>query len=47
MSGDGCGGILNCGSCNNPQYCGGSGPGKCGGNNGLGQDGGITCSPTQ
>jgi hypothetical protein len=47
MAGDQCGGILNCGSCTNPQFCGGNGPGKCGGNNGLGQDGGTICNPTQ
>ena len=47
LAGDQCGGIVNCGTCTNPQFCGGNGPGKCGGNNGLGQDGGITCTPTQ
>ena len=46
--GDGCGGTTGvCGTCSNPQFCGGSGANKCGGNNGLGLDGGIlvTCTP--
>ncbi|HEX8792969.1 MAG TPA: hypothetical protein VF765_18615, partial [Polyangiaceae bacterium] len=47
MAGDGCGGVLNCGTCTNPQYCGGAGPNHCGGNNGQGSDGGLTCMPTQ
>jgi hypothetical protein len=45
---DGCGGLTaNCGTCNNPQFCGGGGPGKCGGNNGLSPDGsvGSSCVP--
>ena len=47
QTGDGCGGILNCGSsCTNPQFCGGGGFNKCGGNNGLTQDGGVPCTPT-
>ncbi len=34
--GDGCGGTLDCGSCNAPQTCGGGGvPSQCGGNNGC------------
>jgi hypothetical protein len=28
---DGCGGILNCGSCPSPSYCGGGGYSQCGG----------------
>jgi hypothetical protein len=44
--GDGCGGSLNCGTCTDPQYCGGGGPSVCGGNNGLGPDGGVICTPT-
>jgi hypothetical protein len=32
---DGCGGTLNCGSCTNPQFCGGGGSFTCGGNDGL------------
>ena len=43
---DGCGGLLTCGSCTNPLYCGGGGYDVCGGNNGLGQDGGAVCNPT-
>ncbi len=43
---DGCGGLLDCGSCVNPQFCGGGGPNVCGGNNGQNPDGGIQCSPT-
>jgi hypothetical protein len=44
-AGDGCGGQLSCGSCTNPEYCGGGGYDLCGGNNGLGADGGVTCKP--
>jgi hypothetical protein len=34
-TGDGCGGLLECGNCISPQTCGGGGtPGKCGGNGG-------------
>jgi hypothetical protein len=29
-AGDGCGALLDCGSCPAGQFCGGSGPGKCG-----------------
>ena len=45
ITGDGCGASLNCGSCTNPQYCGGGGFDKCGGNNGLNPDGGVACNP--
>jgi hypothetical protein len=45
-AGDGCGGMLSCGTCTNPQFCGGGGPNVCGGNNGLEPDGGIACTPT-
>ncbi len=47
-SGDGCGGSTgSCGTCQNPQFCGGGGPSVCGGNNGLGADGGTVfmCQP--
>ena len=37
-AGDGCGGVLTCGSCTNPQFCGGGGYNKCGGNNGISPD---------
>jgi hypothetical protein len=46
ITGDGCGGSLSCGSCSNPQYCGGGGFNQCGGNNGLTADGGVACTPT-
>ena len=46
ISGDGCGGSLSCGSCTNPQYCGGGGFNQCGGNNGFTPDGGVACTPT-
>ncbi len=45
-AGDGCGGALNCGTCTNPQYCGGGGYDVCGGNNGLNPDGSVPCTPT-
>jgi hypothetical protein len=48
-AGDGCGGVLQCGSsCPAPQFCGGGGPGKCGGNVNIGADGGTIhlCQPT-
>jgi hypothetical protein len=38
---DGCGGLTaNCGTCTPDKYCGGGGPGICGGSTGLGPDGG-------
>ncbi len=41
-SGDGCGGLLDCGSCTAPEFCGGAGLGRCG----LGlSDGGSPCVP--
>ncbi len=43
---DGCGGLVNCGSCTDPQFCGGGGPSVCGGNNGLNPDGSLACTPT-
>ena len=46
---DGCGGLTaSCSTCTNPTFCGGGGvPGVCGGNDGLGPDGGRTsnCTP--
>jgi hypothetical protein len=54
-AGDGCGNIIQCGSCTPPQYCGGGGPGKCGaGEGGMSADAcvpetcaqqGISCGP--
>jgi hypothetical protein len=46
VAADGCGGVLSCGTCTNPEYCGGGGFNQCGGNNGLATDGGVTCTPT-
>jgi hypothetical protein len=45
---DGCGNVTtNCGSCSAPQYCGGAGDNKCGGNTNLAPDGGpiLMCTP--
>jgi hypothetical protein len=41
-SGDGCGGLLDCGSCTAPDYCGGGGFGQCGQGS---PDGGSPCTP--
>jgi hypothetical protein len=40
--GDGCGGILDCGSCPAGQFCGGAGFNRCGTGN---PDGGAVCNP--
>lgn len=48
-AGDGCGGILDCGTCEAPEICGGAGPGKCGGGQCAPrtcQQQGIECGPT-
>jgi hypothetical protein len=48
-TGDGCGGVLQCGSsCPAPQFCGGGGPNKCGGNVNVAPDGAPVdlCTPT-
>lgn len=37
-AGDGCGRLLQCGSCTAPQFCGGGGINKCGGDTTLGPD---------
>jgi hypothetical protein len=43
---DGCGGILQCGTCALPDSCGGSGvPSICGHGGGGGPDGGMVCRP--
>jgi hypothetical protein len=42
---DGCGGLIACGSCTSPAYCGGGGPSICGGNDGLSADGSVPCTP--
>jgi hypothetical protein len=45
-AGDGCGGMLDCGRCTSPQFCGGGGMSSvCGGNNGLTPDGSPVCTP--
>ena len=50
QTGDGCGNVLNCAlgnaACASPQFCGGAGANKCGGNNGMTSDGGSSCVPT-
>jgi hypothetical protein len=49
QAGDGCGGLLSCGSCSAPKYCGGGGPGLCGGSStgdgGCCVDAGAACTP--
>ncbi len=50
LNGDGCGGILDCGQCTSPNFCGGGGYSKCG--VGVTADGGTIvadgglCTPT-
>jgi hypothetical protein len=46
-AGDGCGNLLNCGSCTSPQYCGGGGTNVCGGSVYVAADGGTVnlCTP--
>ena len=46
--GDGCGGVIQCGNCAAPKFCGGAGPSQCGTglpDGGVG-DGGALCKPT-
>ncbi len=43
-AGNGCGGLLDCGSCVSPQYCGGGGFNVCGGDLRV-LDGGSVCVP--
>jgi hypothetical protein len=45
MNADGCGGVQSCGTCMAPQYCGGGGFSKCGGNSQVNPDGGGVCTP--
>jgi hypothetical protein len=45
-NGDGCGGLIDCGMCTAPQFCGGGGYSICGGNSGLLPDGAPMCTPT-
>ncbi|HEY8041274.1 MAG TPA: hypothetical protein VIF15_15815, partial [Polyangiaceae bacterium] len=42
--GDGCGNVIQCGTCTLPQFCGGGGPSKCGGNTTVGPDGSTICT---
>jgi hypothetical protein len=42
MQGDGCGGVLDCGSCPSGQFCGGAGFNVCGTGT---PDGGLACTP--
>lgn len=47
-AGDGCGGMLDCGECEEPAICGGDGPGKCGGGSCTPrscQEQGLECGP--
>ena len=43
---DGCGGLLQCGDCTAPEFCGGGGFSKCGGVTNLAPDGAVICNPT-
>lgn len=45
QAGDGCGGLITCGACTTPAFCGGGGPSICGGNDGLNPDGSVPCTP--
>jgi hypothetical protein len=44
-NGDGCGGLIQCGGCTVPEFCGGGGFSRCGGGFGLGPDGAPLCTP--
>jgi hypothetical protein len=44
-NGDGCGQVIECGTCTAPEFCGAGGFSECGGGNGLGPDGGPLCTP--
>jgi hypothetical protein len=44
-AGDGCGNMLDCGTCMSPAFCGGGGFATCGGNATV-ADGGTVCVPT-
>jgi hypothetical protein len=45
-NGDGCGNVIHCGTCPEPQICGAGGYSKCGGGFGLGPDGAPICNAT-
>jgi hypothetical protein len=42
---DGCGNLLNCGTCTAPAFCGGGGFSQCGGNSAVVDAGGNVCVP--
>jgi hypothetical protein len=44
-NGDGCGNVIECGTCPLPESCGVGGFSQCGGGQGLGPDGGPLCAP--
>jgi hypothetical protein len=44
-NGDGCGDLIQCGTCPVPEICGVGGFSECGGGHGLGPDGGPLCTP--
>jgi hypothetical protein len=46
QNGDGCGNLIQCGTCPVPEICGAAGFSTCGGGYGLGPDGGPLCYPT-
>ena len=45
-AGDGCGGLLDCGTCTAPEVCGAKSPGVCAQGVGVLPDGGTSCVPT-
>ncbi len=45
MNGDGCGHVLDCGTCTSPEYCGGAGFSKCGTGSATTADGAPVCTP--
>jgi hypothetical protein len=45
QTGDGCGGVLDCGTCATGQYCGGGGFSRCGAGGTSTTDGGAVCVP--
>src|SRR5258706_11202266 len=45
-NGDGCGGLIDCGMCTAPQFCGGGGYSICGGDTRLPPDRAPLCTPT-
>lgn len=43
---DGCGGLIQCGDCKSPEFCGGKGFSQCGGTSSFLPDGAVICNPT-